>query len=216
MAGRDQHGPVGGDQPFPRDVVERPRAIGFSRRVAEVALLVAAGLLLREIAELQGVSIGTVYQYFASKQDILAALAQRRAGAVRDAIAETIIRKPDVSSVRSIVQALMHGFEGSPTTRQALLDAMFLRGGDSVLARHHEAFLAAIAGRARLQLELTSESAFVLTHTAVSLLRAAAACTAFSCCSVRMPVATSPFRQLLRPINPRECRARRSLSMRGL
>lgn len=132
-------------------------------------------LTTNHVAQRAGVSIGTVYQYFASKQDILAALAQRRAGAVRDAIAETIIRKPDVSSVRSIVQALMHGFEGSPTTRQALLDAMFLRGGDSVLARHHEAFLAAIAGRARLQLELTSESAFVLTHTAVSLLRAAAA-----------------------------------------
>ena len=87
----------------------------------------------------------------------------------------TIIRNPDVSSVRSIVQALMTGFEGSPATRQALLDAMFLRGGDSVLMHHHQAFLAASAGRARLQVDLTPESAFVLTHAAISLLRAAAA-----------------------------------------
>lgn len=132
-------------------------------------------LTTNHVARRAGVSIGTLYQYFACKQDILAALAQRRAGAVRDAIAETIIRNPDVSSVRSIVQALMTGFEGSPATRQALLDAMFLRGGDSVLMHHHQAFLAAIAGRARLQVDLTPESAFVLTHAAISLLRAAAA-----------------------------------------
>jgi len=163
-----------------RRTPRQARAEGTVDAILDAAfqLLEADGvekLTTNHVAQRAGVSIGTVYQYFASKQDILAALAQRRAGAVRDAIAETIIRKPDVSSVRSIVQALMHGFEGSPTTRQALLDAMFLRGGDSVLARHHEAFLAAIAGRARLQLELTSESAFVLTHAAVSLLRAAAA-----------------------------------------
>lgn len=132
-------------------------------------------LTTNHVARRAGVSIGTLYQYFACKQDILAALAQRRAGAVRDAIAETIIRNPDVSSVRTIVQALMTGFEGSPATRQALLDAMFLRGGDSVLMHHHQAFLAAIAGRARLQVDLTPESAFVLTHAAISLLRAAAA-----------------------------------------
>lgn len=132
-------------------------------------------LTTNHVAQRAGVSIGTLYQYFASKQDILAALAQRRAAAVRDAIAETIIRKPDVSSIRSIIRALANGFEGSPATRQALLDAMFLRGGDSVLAQHHEAFLAAIAGRARLQVDLTAESAFVLTHAPIALLRAAAA-----------------------------------------
>lgn len=163
-----------------RRTPRQARAEGTVDAILDAAfqLLEAGGvdkLTTNHVAHRAGVSIGTLYQYFASKQDILAALAQRRAGAVRDAIAETIIRKPDVSSVRPIVRALMHGFEGSPATRQALLDAMFLRGGDSVLMRHHEAFLAAIAGRAQLQVELTPESAFVLTHAAISLLRAAAA-----------------------------------------
>jgi len=40
---------------------------------------------------------------------------------------------------------------------------------------HHQAFLASIAGKARLQVALTNESAFVLTHAVASLLRAAAA-----------------------------------------
>ena len=162
-----------------RRTLRQARAQGTVDAIVDAAfqLLEADGiekLTTNHVAERAGVSIGTLYQYFASKQDILAALAQRRAGAVRDAIAATIIAKPDVSSVRPIVRALMHSFEGSPATRQALLDAMFLRGGDSVLAQHHGAFLAAIAGRARLQLDLTAESAFVLTHAPVALLRAAA------------------------------------------
>ncbi len=133
-------------------------------------------LTTNHIAERAGVSIGTLYQYFGSKQDILAAIAQRRASAVRDAIAETVIERPELGSMRTIVRALMHGFDASPATRQVLFDALFHQGGgDAVLARHHQTFLATIAGKARLDVELTNESAFVLTHAAIGLLRAAAA-----------------------------------------
>jgi len=130
-------------------------------------------LTTNHVAARAGVSIGTLYQYFASKQEILAALAQRRSAAVRDYIAQTIIEQPHISSVRRIIRALMHGFEGSPATREALLSALFHRG-DAVLAQNHEAFLAAIAG-VQLNLKLTPETAFVLTHAPISLLRAAAA-----------------------------------------
>ncbi|MBO9707570.1 MAG: TetR/AcrR family transcriptional regulator [Caulobacter sp.] len=132
-------------------------------------------LTTNHVAERAGVSIGTVYQYFVDKQDILAALAQRRALAVRETIAQTLIERPDMGSVRPIIQALATGFEASPTTRQALLGALFHRGGDAVLSQHHQAFLAAIAGKARLDITLTPESAFVLTHAPIALLRAAAA-----------------------------------------
>lgn len=132
-------------------------------------------LTTNHIAVRAGVSIGTLYQYFGGKQDILAAIAQRRAEAVRDAIAETVIARPELGSVRTIVRALMHGFEGSPATRQVLFDALFHQAGDSMLARHHQVFLASIAGKARLEVELSNESAFVLTHAAIGLLRAAAA-----------------------------------------
>jgi AcrR family transcriptional regulator len=110
------------------------------------------------------VSIGTVYQYFGDKQEILSALAQRSAAAVRNGIAAMLIERPDLGTVRPIVRALMSGFEGSPETRRVLLDALFHRGGEGVLQQHHQAFFASIAGKARIQVPLTPESAFVLTH----------------------------------------------------
>ncbi|MFC3711286.1 TetR/AcrR family transcriptional regulator [Sphingoaurantiacus capsulatus] len=133
-----------------------------------------AALTTNRIAQRAGVSIGTLYQYFDSKADVLAALADRRAAAVREEIARTVIERPGLGSVRTIVRALTQSFEGTPETQTALLGAMFARDG-AALARHHEAFLAAIAGKARLDIELTPERAFVLTHAAISLLRAAAA-----------------------------------------
>jgi AcrR family transcriptional regulator len=132
-------------------------------------------LTTNHIAERAGVSIGTLYQYFGGKQDILAAVAQRRAAAVRDSIAEMVIARPELGSVRTIVRALMNGVEGSPATRQVLFDALFRQSQDGMLAHHHQAFLAAIAGKARLEVELTRETAFVLTHAVIGLLRAAAA-----------------------------------------
>ena len=135
-------------------MTEKPRRIPRQARAtttvdailtAALQLLEAGGveqLTTNHVAERAGVSIGTVYQYFADKQAILSALAQRRAAAVRDGIAAMLIERPDLGTVRPIVRALMTGFEGSPATRQALLDALFHRGGEGVLQQHHEAFFA--------------------------------------------------------------------------
>ena len=132
-------------------------------------------LTTNHIAQRAGVSIGTLYQYFGGKQQILAAMAQRRAEAARGKIAQTLIAAPQLGSVRPIVQAMMATFQGSPETRKALLDALFDHGGDAVMLEHHKAFLAAIGGKAELNLDLSPESLFVLTHAVAGLLRAAAA-----------------------------------------
>ncbi|MDO9489901.1 MAG: helix-turn-helix domain-containing protein, partial [Sphingomonadaceae bacterium] len=52
-----------------------------------------AALTTNRIARRAGVSVGTLYQYFDSKADILAALAERRAQAVREEIARTVIER---------------------------------------------------------------------------------------------------------------------------
>ncbi|MBA4011474.1 MAG: TetR/AcrR family transcriptional regulator [Phenylobacterium sp.] len=146
---------------------------------ATLQLLEAEGaerLTTNHIAARAGVSIGTVYQYFRDKDDILAALAEQRASAVRDDIADLVISPPGTNAVRAIVQALTRSFDDAPRGRAALLDAMYRRrGGDGGLAQHHQAFLAAIEGKAQFAMELTPERAFVLTHAPISLLRAAAA-----------------------------------------
>ncbi|MEW5686870.1 MAG: TetR/AcrR family transcriptional regulator [Pseudomonadota bacterium] len=145
---------------------------------ATLQLLEADGpgkLTTNHIAARAGVSIGTIYQYFRDKNAILAALAERRTVAVRDGIADLIIRDPNGRTVRPIIQALMRSFEDTPRARAALLDAMHRQGGDGALQQHHQAFLASIEGKADLGLELTPERAFILTHAPISLLRAAAA-----------------------------------------
>ena len=135
-------------------------------------------LTTNHIAERAGVSVGTLYQYFRGKQAILAALAQRRAAAARDRIAEIVIasvgvERREIGAVRLIVRTLSTAFEGSPATRRALLDALTQEGGDDVVMRHHLAFFDAIAGKAALGFDLSPEAGFVLTHAVVGLLRAA-------------------------------------------
>ena len=145
---------------------------------ATLQLLEADGpekLTTNHIAARAGVSIGTIYQYFRDKNAILAALAERRTVAVRDGIADLIIREPTGRTIRPIIQALMRSFEDTPRARAALLDAMYRQSGEGALQQHHQAFLASIEGKAELGVELTPERAFILTHAPISLLRAAAA-----------------------------------------
>lgn len=136
------------------------------------------GLTTNHIAERAGVSVGTLYQYFGGKQAILAGLAQRRAAAARDRIAEIVIansvgERPEIGAVRRIVRTLATAFEGSPATRRALLDALTLEGRDDVVMRNHVTFFDMIAGKAALGFDLSPEAGFVLTHAVVGLLRAA-------------------------------------------
>ena len=131
-------------------------------------------LTTNHIAGRAGVSVGTLYQYFGGKQAILAALAHRRAEAARERIAQLVIDRPELGAVRLIVRTLATAFEGSPDTRRALLDALLLDEGEAVMARHHQSFFAAIAGKAVLGFDLSPEAGFVLTHAVVGLLRAAA------------------------------------------
>lgn len=133
----------------------------------------AEALTTNHIAERAGVSVGTLYQYFGGKQAILAALAHRRAEAARERIAQLVIDRPELGAVRLIVRTLATAFEGSPGTRRALLDALLLDEGEAVMARHHQSFFAAIAGKAALGFDLSPEAGFVLTHAVVGLLRAA-------------------------------------------
>lgn len=157
-----------------------------ARAQASVEAILEAGFQILEhegegalntnlIAQRAGVSIGTLYQYFSSKEEILAELGERHARAIRDRIADILIKAPEQSSVRAIIRALMTGGDGSPATRALLSEALIRHKGESVLSTHHLAFLDSISGRAEFRFPLSPEAAFVLTHGAICLLRAAAA-----------------------------------------
>jgi AcrR family transcriptional regulator len=166
-----------------RRTPRQPRSEATVEAILEAAfqLLELGGveaLTTNHIAERAGVSVGTLYQYFKGKQAILAALAQRRAAAARDRIAEIVIANsvvegPEIGTVRLIVRTLATAFEGSPATRRALLDALTEEGGDDVVMRNHLTFFDMIAGKTALGFDLSPEAGFVLTHAVVGLLRAA-------------------------------------------
>lgn len=147
------------------------------------AILQAALQLLRteggarfntnRIAEAAGVSIGTLYQYFSGRPAILTALAERQAVEIRQRIADLVIADPSLGAIRAIVRVLMTSGE-RPEVQRLLTDAQSEHAGQGALAAHHLAFLSTIEGRAQLGVELTPESAFILTHAPISLLRAAA------------------------------------------
>lgn len=134
-----------------------------------------AGLTTNHVAERAGVSIGTLYQYFANRDAILLALSQRQSNAVREKITQIVLETPGISGVRAIIQALMYGQVGSPETRIALSDALFRSGGGAELSRQHLLFLDSVRERPEISYALGPEAAFILTHAAIYLLRAAAA-----------------------------------------
>jgi AcrR family transcriptional regulator len=134
-----------------------------------------ARLTTNLIAERAGVSIGTLYQYFEDREAILAAMGQRQAEATRERITSIILESPETGSVRAIVKAIMSGIAGSPATRIALSDALFRTRGESVLSEQHAMFFDSLSGRREFGFEMTKETAFVLTHAVICLLRSAAA-----------------------------------------
>lgn len=134
-----------------------------------------ARLTTNRIAERAGVSIGTLYQYFADRDAILAAIGQREAELIRQKITDILLAAPQSDTVRVIVQTVMQGLQGSPETRSIIGDALIRTRGEAVLTQHHLAFLDSISGRAEYDFALGRESAFILTHVVTCLLRAAAA-----------------------------------------
>jgi AcrR family transcriptional regulator len=133
-----------------------------------------ARLTTNRIAERAGVSIGTLYQYFRNRDAILTAMGERQAEALRQKVTEIVLAAPEQDGIRTIIQALMGGIEGSPETRIVLMDALFRTHGESFMLQHHSAFVDSIRERSDLDFVLGRETAFVLTHAVVCLLRAAA------------------------------------------
>jgi AcrR family transcriptional regulator len=134
-----------------------------------------ARLTTNHIAEKAGVSIGTLYQYFSDRSDILAELGQRQAETMRHEIASIVAEAPEQGAMRAVIRALMQSGEVSAATRALVTDALFRTRGEGVLGAHHLAFMDSINGQTSRTISLSAEAAFILTHAPISLLRAAAA-----------------------------------------
>lgn len=136
----------------------------------------AHAVTTNRIAEVAGVSIGSVYQYFPHKRAIFAALHQRHIEEI-DRIVEAALVEHATSSFDGLIPALFEVMVGAHTADPELYDALFTEvphrseGTRDFSVRLHGAFRLAIASRSQ---ELKSRRdldkvAFVVTHMVDSL-----------------------------------------------
>jgi AcrR family transcriptional regulator len=95
-----------------------------------------AGLNTNRIAEVAGVSVGTLYGYFSDKDAILLAMARRELDIARDRVAAALLEPdPEVHPARRAIRALVSAYNARGRTRRILMETLFAHGGSDELAR---------------------------------------------------------------------------------
>jgi AcrR family transcriptional regulator len=113
----------------------------------------ADAVTTNHIAEVAGVSIGTIYQYFPDKRAIFAALHRRHVEEIDRLIENTLIEhatSPLGQLMRAIVEAMVEAHSGDPELYHLMM-TLVPHGVDGTPAfpvRLHNAFRLAIASRA--------------------------------------------------------------------
>lgn len=175
-------------------MARRPQSLGNKRRIPRqaragetvAAILEAAAQVLEAgglaafttnaVAERAGVSIGTLYQYFADKQALLRALAEREMTTTLAAVAQALRGDPQASAeerVRAMVRAMVNAFHGRQRARKAVIQAVLAQGMSFEMMRPIAAFLAQSETEERPLARLNREQAFVVSRALMGVIRAA-------------------------------------------
>jgi len=171
-------------QPQRRSVRRRPQQLRARQTVAAV-LDAAVRLMKREgfgslttnrIAEVAGVSIGSVYQYFPDKGSIFIALHQRHVEEIDRLIAATLIEhaaSPLDELIRALIETMIDAHTTDPELYELLQHEVPHRaeGTQDFTVRLHGTFRLALSSRAR---ELRKhrdpdKAAFIVAHMVDSL-----------------------------------------------
>jgi len=173
-------------------MAKRSQAVGIKRRIPRQtrseetvsAILEAAaqvlevggleGFTTNAVAERAGVSIGTLYQYFADKQALLRALAEREIRRALTAIGTALRGDPQAPGeqrARAMVRALVNAFSGRQRARRAVIEALLAQPGASTeMMKPIAAFLEQSGGTLT---RLDREQMFVLSRAVIGVIRAA-------------------------------------------
>jgi AcrR family transcriptional regulator len=171
-----------------RQLVESQRRTPRQARAEETvaAILEAAAQILEAggmarfttnaVAERAGVSIGTLYQYFADKDALLRSLGEREMQAALAAVGRALDQddggQPEQRE-RAVIRAMINAFRGRQRARKAVLQAVLSQGGAIELLGPVAAFLAEQGQRQDGMAALTTEQMFVLTRAIMGAIRAA-------------------------------------------
>jgi AcrR family transcriptional regulator len=177
-------------QPKPVEVSRRKPSQARSLQTVGVILDAAAQILERqgedavttnEVAERSGFSIGTLYQYFANRDEILIALADREQQRVAERM-RTLIGQIELGngldSARGFIEALVHWVKRRRGARRYLALTAALRNSGRMPALGDE--FATVLEQTWNRLgdhrgpRITKIHAYVLTHAVLGVLRDAA------------------------------------------
>ena len=111
------------------------------------------------IAAVAGVSIGTLYQYFADKDAILHGLAQRETARIRSAIKDQLAL-PWPASLRAIVHTVLYAFDGQQAVRVAIFNARRREGMHAAIPTLR-AFTDEIGHHLPSRFKIPEEAAFI-------------------------------------------------------
>jgi len=133
------------------------------------------------VAERAGVSVGTLYQYFADKGAILKTLAQREIHATLAEVGHAFHGDLDPTiegRVRGIVRAMINAFHGRQRARKAVMQAVLMQGSSGDLLAPVAAFIASAGaqvgqGDQHVFAHLNGEQIFVLSRALMGTVRAA-------------------------------------------
>jgi AcrR family transcriptional regulator len=136
------------------------------------------GVTTNRIAEVAGVSIGSVYQYFPDKHAIFEALHDRHSDEVGRLIDATVIAHaaaPFEEMVRALVTALVEAHGEDPELHALLSSEVPKRGGgNAFVVRLRDAFRLALEARLRRSPRDIERMLFVLPHLVDALTHGAA------------------------------------------
>lgn len=83
-----------------------------------------AGATIREIAREAGVGVGTFFNYFDSKEGVLAELGRQRQERIEALAADpALVAQPTLARIERIMRALVEGMEEEPTLTRAIVRA---------------------------------------------------------------------------------------------
>ena len=133
-----------------RRIPRQTRATETVAAILEAAtqILEAGGLdafTTNAVAERAGVSIGTLYQYFADKDALLRAVAQRELKATLANVARVLADEGGTPEqrVRGVVRAIINAFHGRLRARRAVVQAVISQTGGQAFHGPVAAFIAA-------------------------------------------------------------------------
>jgi AcrR family transcriptional regulator len=173
------------DQPLARRKPQQERALEKVGLMLEAATRILdkqglAGLTTNRVAEVAGVSIGTVYQYFNDKSELLDALAEREVQSLSDSVLAALTGPAPIEAggrVRALVRAVLHAYGGRTGVHKLLVDHLLATRGATPLPGMREAVVKLMSEGGIVAFDqrvraLSPADAFVLTHSVGGVIRA--------------------------------------------